>query len=57
LWQYFQEISTLFHPLLRAIPASMRSEVGEAVGIALAQFQSGNTITAPAQVVLAAGEN
>jgi ubiquinone/menaquinone biosynthesis C-methylase UbiE len=57
LWQYFQEISTLFHPLLRAIPANMRSEVGEAVGIALAQFQSGNTITAPAQVVLAAGEN
>jgi len=57
LWQYFQEISTLFHPLLRAIPANMRSKVGEAVRIALAQFQSGNTITAPAQVVLAAAEN
>lgn len=57
LWQYFQEISTLFYPLLRAIPANMRSEVGGAVGIALAQFQSGNTITAPAQVVLATAEN
>jgi ubiquinone/menaquinone biosynthesis C-methylase UbiE len=57
LWQYFQEISTLFHPLIRAIPAKLRGEVGEAVRIALAQFQSGNTITVPVQVVLAAAEN
>ncbi len=57
LWQYFQEISTPFHPLIRAIPAKMRSEVGEAVRIALAQFQSGDTITVPVQLVLAAAES
>ena len=57
LWQYFQEISTLFHPLLRAIPANKRTEVAEAVRTALAQFQSGDTITASAQVVLATAEN
>ena len=57
LWQYFQEISTLFHPLLRAIPANKRTEVAEAVRLALAQFQSGQTITASVQVVIATAEN
>ena len=53
LWQYFQEISALFRALLRAIPANKRTEVAEAVRTALAQGQSGDTITASAQVVLA----
>src|SRR6266550_1656115 len=42
-WQYFQEISTLFHPLMRAIPVSMRPKVDEAVDSAVARFQQGNT--------------
>ncbi len=57
LWQHFQEISTLFHPLIQAIPAAMRPQVDEAVSIALARFQSGTTITVPAQVVLATAES
>ena len=57
LWQYFQEISTLFHSLIRAIPANMRREVDEAVCIALARFQWGDTITVPAQVVLATAQS
>jgi ubiquinone/menaquinone biosynthesis C-methylase UbiE len=57
LWQYFQEISTMFHSLIRAIPANMRREVDEAVCIALARFQRGDTITVPAQVVLATAES
>jgi len=56
LWEYFQEIDTLFQPLLRAIPAAMRTRVDEAVCSALARFQSGNTITVPAQVVLATAD-
>jgi ubiquinone/menaquinone biosynthesis C-methylase UbiE len=55
-WQYFKEISTLFHPLMRAIPVNMRPKVEEAVGIAVARFQQGNTIAVPAQVVLATAE-
>jgi hypothetical protein len=55
-WQYFQEISTLFQPLMRAIPESMRPNVDEAVGIALARFQQGNIITVPTQVVIATAE-
>lgn len=57
LWQYFQEISTLFHPLLRAIPPAMRPQVDEAVCIGLARFQSGSTITTPARVVFATVES
>jgi hypothetical protein len=55
--QYFQEISTLFHPLMRAIPVSMRPKVDEAVGSAVARSEQGNTITVPAQVVLAIAES
>jgi ubiquinone/menaquinone biosynthesis C-methylase UbiE len=57
LWKYHQEISTLFHPLIRAIPAAMRPRVDEAVCIGLARFQGGNTITTPAEVVLATAES
>ena len=56
LWQYFQDISTLLHPLIQAIPANMRQEVDEAVRIALARFQSGSAITIPVQVVLVTAE-
>ncbi len=34
----------------------MRPRVDEAVGIAVAHFQQGNTITVPVQVVLATAE-
>ncbi len=56
LWQHFQEISALFYPLFRAVPTGMRPQVDEAVCTGLARFQSGSTITAPAQVVLATAE-
>jgi len=55
-WQYFQEVSTLFHSLMRAIPLNLRPQIDEAVGSAVARFQQGNTITVPAQVVLATAE-
>ncbi len=57
LWQYQQEISTLFHPLLEAIPATMRTRVDEAVCTRLSRFQRGNTITIPVQVVVATAES
>jgi len=57
LWQYQQEISTLFHPLIRAIPVTMRSRVDEAVRTGLARFQGGNKITIPVQAVLATAES
>jgi ubiquinone/menaquinone biosynthesis C-methylase UbiE len=55
LWQYFQEISTLFHPLIEAIPAAARPHVDAAATAALGRFKTGNMITVPAQVVLATG--
>jgi ubiquinone/menaquinone biosynthesis C-methylase UbiE len=57
LWQYFQEVGTLERPLVDAIPASLRSKVDTAACAALARFQAGNTITVPAQVVLAFGSS
>ncbi|MFY9529853.1 MAG: methyltransferase domain-containing protein [Candidatus Acidiferrales bacterium] len=57
LWQYQREISTLFHPLLEAIPPAMLAQVDEAVCASLARFQSGPTITTPAQVVVATAES
>jgi len=56
LWQYFQEASTLFHPLIRQIPQAMRPQIDDAVHIALARFQSSHTISVPAQLILATAE-
>jgi ubiquinone/menaquinone biosynthesis C-methylase UbiE len=56
LWQYTQEVSTPLQPLFQAIPASLRTEVDEAVAVALARFQSGEGITVPVNVVLATAE-
>jgi ubiquinone/menaquinone biosynthesis C-methylase UbiE len=56
LWQYFQEVSPPFQPLVDAIPANRRSEVNAAVCVSLARFQSGATITIPVRVVLATAE-
>ncbi len=56
LWQYFQEISTLFQPLLQSISPAMRPQVDAAVGAELAHFQTGGTINTPAHVVLATAE-
>ena len=56
LWEYFQEVSTPFHPLFEAVPASVRAEIDAAVSAALCRFQTANTITVPAQVVLAIAE-
>jgi ubiquinone/menaquinone biosynthesis C-methylase UbiE len=56
LWQYFQEISTPIHPLLRAIPAAMRAQVDAAVCLELARFQASGRITTPAHVVIATAE-
>jgi ubiquinone/menaquinone biosynthesis C-methylase UbiE len=57
LWQYQQEISALFQPLVWAVPSAMRSRVDEAVRSGLTRFQGGNKITVPAQVVLATAES
>jgi SAM-dependent methyltransferase len=56
LWGYFQEVNALFHPLIHAIPEEMGTSVEEAVRLGLARYQSGQTITVPAQVVLATAE-
>jgi len=56
LWRYFQEVNTLFHPLIHAVREEMRASVEEAVCLGLARYQSGQMITVPAQVVLATAE-
>lgn len=53
LWQYFQEISTLFDLLWQSIPASIRAQVNEAVCQELERFKSGGTINTPAEVIIA----
>lgn len=56
LWEYQQEVSTLFHPMLQAIGAALRPHLDEAVCAALGRFQQGDTITIPVHVVLATGQ-
>jgi SAM-dependent methyltransferase len=56
LWEHFQAISTLYQPLLQAIPAARRPQVDEAVRTALARFQSGDAITVPVSVIRATAE-
>jgi ubiquinone/menaquinone biosynthesis C-methylase UbiE len=55
LWQYFQEVGTLERPLLETIPGGLRPDVDRVACAALARFRTGDTITVPAQVVLASG--
>jgi hypothetical protein len=55
LWEYQQEISTLYRPLFEAVPETLRQRVGEEVVEGLTQFSYGNMLTIPVQVVLATG--
>lgn len=53
LWKYFQEISTLFQPLLNSVPPAMRTLVDATVCNELARFEAGGRIDTPAHVILA----
>jgi hypothetical protein len=56
LWEYQQEVSTLYRPLFEAIPAALRSRVAATVAAGLAQFTDGDRLSVPVQVVVATGE-
>jgi len=56
LWEYQQEVSTLYRPLFEAIPAALRSRVAATVAAGLAQFKHGDRLSVPVQVVVATGE-
>jgi ubiquinone/menaquinone biosynthesis C-methylase UbiE len=53
LWEYQQDVSTLYHPLFDSIPETLRPRVDEEVVDGLAQFSDGDLLSIPVQVVLA----
>ncbi len=53
LWQYFQEVTVPFRPLLESIAAERRPEVDAAVHQALARFHDGRQVSFTATVVIA----
>ncbi len=53
LWEYQQDVSTLYHPLFDSIPETLRPRVDEEVVNGLAQFSDGDLLSIPVQVVLA----
>jgi len=52
LWEYQQEVSTLYRPLFASIPETLRSRVDEEVVAELAQFRDHDHLSVPVQVVL-----
>jgi ubiquinone/menaquinone biosynthesis C-methylase UbiE len=52
LWEYQQDVSTLYHPLFASIPETLRSRVDEEVVAKLAQFRDQDHLSIPVQVVL-----
>jgi ubiquinone/menaquinone biosynthesis C-methylase UbiE len=55
LWQYQQEVSTLYWPLFESIPETLRRQVDEEVVAGLSLFRDHGLLTIPAQVVTATG--
>jgi hypothetical protein len=55
LWEYQQEVSTLYRPLFEAIPETLRPRVNEEVVAGLDRFRDHDLLTIPVQVVLATG--
>jgi SAM-dependent methyltransferase len=53
LWEYQQEVSTLYHPLFDSIPETLRPRVGEEIVAGLERFRDHDLLTVPVQVVLA----
>ncbi len=50
VWEYFQEVTVPFAPLLQSVPAERRSEVDAAVVKAISEFQEGAEIKFAAKV-------
>jgi ubiquinone/menaquinone biosynthesis C-methylase UbiE len=55
LWEYQQDVSTLYHPLFDSIPETLRARVDQEVVDGLIQFSDGDLLTIPVQVVIATG--
>ena len=56
VWQYVQEMSTPFQPLLNRIPAEKRGQIDVEVRTAISKYADGDSVKFGAVVVLAAGE-
>jgi len=52
LWEYQQEVNTLYHPLFASIPETLRPRVDEEVVAELAQFRDRDHLSLPVQLVL-----
>lgn len=55
LWEYFQQVTIPFQPLLQAIPPEHRDEITQDVLAALRKRYNGREVKFDAQVVLASG--
>jgi ubiquinone/menaquinone biosynthesis C-methylase UbiE len=53
LWEYQQDVSTLYHPLFDSIPETVRPRVDKEVVAGLSRFRNHDLLTIPVQVVLA----
>ena len=53
LWEYQQDVSTLYHPLFDSIPDTLRPRVAEEVVAGLTWFRHHDLLTIPVQVLLA----
>jgi len=56
LWAYQQEISTLCQPLFGSIPINLRAEVDTEVTDLLSRFRSGDVLSVPVNIIVAAGQ-
>jgi ubiquinone/menaquinone biosynthesis C-methylase UbiE len=56
LWEYQQEVSTLYWPLFEAIPETLRRRVDEEVVAGLSRFGDQGLLTIPVQVVIVTGQ-
>jgi ubiquinone/menaquinone biosynthesis C-methylase UbiE len=56
LWAYQQEVSTLYHPLFESIPSELRAKVDSEISGLLSTFRSGNVLSVPANIIVAAGQ-
>ena len=56
LWAYQQEVSTLYHSLFESIPNHLRAKVDSEISGLLSGFRSGNVLSVPTNIIVAAGQ-